>query len=598
MAEERQALLDYFHRELRYLRHAGVQFAQKHPNVARHLDLRQLGESADPHVERLLESFAFIAARLSRDIDDRLPLISAALLESLYPHLITPLPSVAIAQFQVESMEGQLTTGYPIRRGTLLNSYADEGMAVKFQTSQDLTLLPLKLLEASWVSKDLYTFSQPVTSGHFLSLKIHCPTMPLSQLGAKEIRFFIHADRAMAYFIYQALFAQDRPQIALGRDAQAMVLPFARLEEVGFGPQETLLPGFQSVHPASALVQEYFHFPEKFFFFQLTPLIFSGDDQTVDLLISVDSRMNLDKHAVSAENFLLGCTPVVNLFPKITDPVRLDQRHTEYRLIPDQRQEKTLEIHSIQKVMSVKNSSGEERVLAPYFSSNHDDLEADRRAYWFARRDTIHGGELPGTEMVLSFVDSEFNPHVLADEVVYAYTLCTNRYLATEVPSGGKLEPEESMPISQIVCLHRPIAQRHTPKDGDTMWKLLSQLSLNHLSLSQGVDVLKDAIRLLAGDQHYQHVDLDVIKDMTLSSVVTRIGHEGWRGFVRGMRVRLQIYETFQTGASVFLLSRVLQQYLAMNVQMNSFLELEISGFPNDEVLKRWAPQSGYQKLI
>src|SRR3954466_8248748 len=98
MNMQAQDPLAYYRRELDYLRNAGREFAIKHPEMAGRLELGGM-ESPDPHVERLIESFAFLSGRLRRDLDSEFPQIAGALLEALHPNLMAPVPAMTVVRF-------------------------------------------------------------------------------------------------------------------------------------------------------------------------------------------------------------------------------------------------------------------------------------------------------------------------------------------------------------------------------------------------------------------------------------------------------------------------------------------------------------------
>ena len=78
----RDDLLLYYERELTFLREMGAEFAQKYPKIASRLVL-EADKCEDPHVERMLEAFAFLAARVHLKIDDEFPEITESLLQIL-----------------------------------------------------------------------------------------------------------------------------------------------------------------------------------------------------------------------------------------------------------------------------------------------------------------------------------------------------------------------------------------------------------------------------------------------------------------------------------------------------------------------------------
>lgn len=598
---ENNKFINYYYKELSYLRNAGAEFAKLHPKIARRLDFRTTGESPDPHLERLLESFAFLTARLSAEIDDRIPQIAAALLEALYPQMMAPLPSAAITQFQLDPGQSKLTTAYMIPQHTPLYTYAEESVSCRFLTTYDVTIWPIILTNARIVASSQYVFEKgsPKTA-HFLALKIKYPLGTLQELDIKSLTFYINADRTLSFLLYELLFAQSHPQIAISKEAgTAAFLPEGVLSEVGFQSGQSLLPTPEQNHPSYQYIQEYFHFPEKFLFFNVSNLDFKDSQNEAEILISLDSRSIPKDCVVGPENFLLGCTPIVNLFSRTTDPVRIDHRKIEYRFIVDQRRELTTEIHSFKKVIGIGDGNSGERVYKPYFSFDHESIAEEQQAFWVNRRVPALRPGMEGSDMYLSFVDFAFTPIVPPNETIFAHVWCTNRFLAPQIPAGGKLESEEAFPILQIVCLQRPIPPVHAPRDGETLWKLISQLSVDYLSLASGQEAaqaLKEALRLFSERVSDYSLGLDAIHSLSCESTVYRVGQQAWRGFVKGLRVHLEVENPQRGEHSTFLLARVLQEYLAQKVSINSFVELIL--YNRQEVWKQWPPRAGNQKLL
>lgn len=598
-----EKFLNYYHRELSYLRNAGHIFATQHPKIARRLQL-SANESPDPHVERLLESFAFLTAQLSQEIDDRLPQIAAALLGILYPHLINPIPSMSVAQFVVDPNKGKLTSGFNIAKHTPVFSYAEEGVACRFRTSYPVTLWPIEVVNVDFVQGDSYTIHQDSAAKKwYLRLKLKAQGLNFSELELKRLRFHISCDTALAFTLYECLFAQTHQQVLQSIDGKtATVLPGKSLTQVGFKLDEMIMPSPDNSHPSYQLLHEYFHFPEKFLFFDIDNLDLKSGEEIVDLLIGIDSHNVIGKIDLKPEFFKLGCTPIVNLFSKITDPLRLDHRRLEYRLVPDQRRERTTEIHSLQRVTSTIDDNSTTVAFTPYFSFNHEEQLNSSSVYWLSRRVSSEKRDVPGTDVVLSFVDLDFNPKSPPQNTVFAHTLCTNRFLAEQIPSGGILQLEDRAPISGIICLNKPTSQVYSPEDGETLWRLISQLSINHLSLTGGeasVKALKETLRLYSKTTHnYDHTEIDSIQSLVTRMTTRRIGNEGWRGFVNGLHITMTVNERLYTGASVWLLASVLRHFFTLQVSMNSFIELQLNSIQRNGEWMRWQPLHGDQIIL
>ncbi|MBW8309152.1 MAG: type VI secretion system baseplate subunit TssF [Candidatus Paracaedibacteraceae bacterium] len=594
--------LNYYHRELSYLRNAGQVFALQHPKIARRLQLSDI-ESPDPHTERLLESFAFMGARLSQEIDDRVPQIASALLQVLYPHLINPIPSMAIAQFVVDPTKGKLTTGFSIPAKTPLQSFSEEGVACRFRTAYPVNLWPITVDEAEFIQPLDYQFDSPQHHQWYLRLKLSVQGLDFSDLELETLRFFINGDDALSFLLYEVLFAQTSVQVfTASQTKKARALPNHSAQPVGFNINECILPSPDHSQPAYQLLHEYFHFPKKYLFFDINNLNFKDADKTIEILIGVDSRQAIEKITISPSNFRLGCTPIVNLFPKITDPLRLDHQKFEYRLIPDQRRERTTEIYSIEKVLSGVDGSPDTMTFHPYYSFDHQAQQDNPTVFWLQRRVSSERRDVPGSDIYLRFVDLKFDPRKPPSETIYAQTLCTNRFLAEQIPAGGLLQLEDKAPISKIACLTKPTPQIYTPDDGETMWRLISMLSVNHLSISAGstsLKALKETLLLYAQmSGNFRHNEIEALIDIEAHPISRRIGHEAWRGFVSGLKIILTVNERAYTGESAFLLAGVLRTFFALQTSINSFVQLQLNSVQRQGEWMSWQPLHGDQIIL
>lgn len=594
--------LSYYHRELSYLRNAGQVFAAQHPKIARRLQLSD-SESSDPHTERLLESFAFLSARLSQEIDDRVPQIAAALLTVLYPHLIAPIPSMSIAQFVVDPGKGKLTSGYDVNKHTAVQSFAEEGIACRFRTAYPVTLWPISVDAAEFVQPLDYTFHEPKKHQWYLRLKLSCQGLDFSDLDMKTLRFFIHGDDALSFLLYEIIFAQSKIQAYVATpDRVARPLKPNSIVPVGFKESDCILPAPDHSQPAYQILHEYFHFPKKYLFFDVTNFELSNVDGEMELLIGVDDKQALDKMTIGPDNFRLGCTPIVNLFSKITDPLKLDHHKFEYRLVPDQRRERTTEIYSIEKVLAGTTGSSDTKTLYPYYSFTHEARADNPDLFWIHRRIASEKRDIPGSDVYLRFVDLNFKPNVPATETIYAQTLCTNRFLAEQIPAGGLLQIEDKSPTTKIFCLTKPTTQIYSPDDGETMWRLISMLSVNHLSISAGaasLKALKETLTLYARTSgNFHHNEIDALVGIETTPISRRIGTEAWRGFVSGLKVTLTVNERAYTGESAFLLASVLRNFFALQTSINSFVQLQLNSVQRQGEWMTWEPLHGDQIIL
>ncbi len=584
--------------ELAYLHTAGAAFAQRHPQVARRLALEEHG-SADPHVERLLESFAFLTARLQHQIDSEFPEIPAALLGVLYPHLVAPVPSCAIAEFHPDPEQSRALMGIKVANATpLFATAAGPGAAtLRFRTCAPLTLWPLELGACDLQSPAQYAFLDDRHDiATILRLRLDClGQRRFAEFDPATLRFYLHGGPGVATTLYRLLLdaALGIAVLPDGAAAPSAWLPASALQPTGFADDEAALPHPGNAHQGYRLLQEYGSFPEKFRFIDLSGLHGLGTGTGADLLILLRERpaaaLRLEPGSVR-----LNCVPMVNLFRHVSEPVRLDHLKTEYRLVPDSRWERSTEIHSIIKVSATAARDDETKVFHPYFSATHAIRPGETPAFWIARRRRSERADLAGTDLLLSFKDLAFNPTQPAAQVVFAHLLCTNRGLAAQMPPGTRLEIEEDTPVKAITCLTRPTQQQAPPTGGDTLWRLVSHLSLNHLSLDGGADglaALKEILRLYGGpDTMVWERLLSGLVEMEVRRTVLRVGDDAWRGFCRGSEITLTVDETLLDLGTAYALGTVLSRFFGLYAAVNSFTRLVMTSRQRKGVRLSWRP--------
>ena len=601
--KDQEELLRYYNGELTYLRQMGKSFAGRYPKVAERLELSG-GQSSDPHVERLIESFAFLTARLQRQMDAEFPQITTALLGILYPHLVNPVPPMAIAKFDVDPDQGKLTTGHLIPKHTSLFAQTGDGLTCRFRTCYPVTLWPFEVERAGFESVDQFDFlNQSPHVATVLRLRLAPRGAALPEMTVGKLRFFLRGDSALVNALYELLFCHTWRVAILPESGKAPVfLPDKAILPVGFGPDEEVIPYPGHAHPAYRLVQEYFLFPQKYHFFDLDHLHLHRSREKLDILILLDQAPR-QRLAVDRETLCLGCTPIVNLTRKTTEPIRLDHTQLEYRLVPDIRRERTHEIHSILSVSASSNAMEETARLDPFFSFQHRRDGKEQRAFWHARRVETGREGLPGTEVYISFLDLDFNPSLPPVQTVYAHTLCTNRDLATQLPAGARLQIENAAPLNWISCLEKPTSPAYPPLEGASLWALISNLSLNYLSLSGGkesLEALREILRLYSfSDAPSTRKQVEGIRQMSCRRAVRRVEHADWRGFCQGTEIKLEFDEGLYAGSGAFLLGAVLQQFFALYASVNSFTQLVmIRSAQREGEWKRWPPLAGYQPVI
>lgn len=607
-----EELLRYYWEELTFLRKMGQVYARRYPKVASRLELES-GESPDPHVERLIESFAFLTGRIQHDLDSDFPEIAAELLNLLYPQLLLPIPSLAIAQFQVD-LEAQLTTPGRVPKGTQLFAATTEGRVCYFRTCYPVDLWALEVVDATFEPPERYDFlDREVDTLSVLRLRIQSPKIPLADLELERLRFYINADPILSGTLYELIFNNTLKVVVcpdgghhptfLGlRRTDQGPRPYNPIEPVGFRVDDEVLPYPPSAQPAFRLLQEYFVLPESYQFFDVigldTPDLFGEEGALAFELLLLLDRHGERRTGIGSSTFSLGCTPIANLFAKTTEPIRVDHRTLYYPLVPDRRHEKSTEIHSILSVSGTSDAGNRSRDYAPFYSYTHAMGERRQRAFWHARRRPASHADLEGTEIDLAFYDLDWRPSQPPDEVIFAHTLCTNRRLAQQVAAGDPLFCDEAIPCQRIVSLTRPTRQISPPRDGANLWRLVSHLSVNYLSLVEGPRSLKALREIL---ELYSLPEVPSIEQqihgvvgLEARKVVARKGAEAWRGWCRGDEITLTFEESLYVGSNAYLFASVLRHFFALYTSTNSFTQLvtKKSHLPTQE-WKRWPPMVG-----
>lgn len=584
-------LLDYYQRELTWLRHAGSQFAERYPKVARRLELSP-GECPDPHVERLLEGFALLAARLQRRLDDDYAEFSDALLEQLYPLAMRPLPSCAIVQFEPDPSKGNLDAGYPLPRDTPLFVTTDKGQSIHFRTTAAVQLWPIEVTEALLLGSDeAQALTGVAQSRSALRLSLRClGKSQWANLGIEQLRIHLAASPVINACLYDLLGAHA-VQVLAGSPGSVPTALKGLPQIVGFSDDEALLPDEDGVHPGMRLLAEYFAFPDKFHFFDLPLRGVSSDSQTLYLYIVFDRAPGNRLH-LQASDITLGCAPVINLFPRTSEPLRPDGTRSEYRLIADSHRENSVEIHSV-RGMRASSSAGVQRLPA-YYGSQHSG--GDQQRYWHARRVSGMTPNRLGSDLLVSVVDTRFEPQTdLPDYSLTAELLCTNRHLAQSLPAGTPLGFERPGPVAWARLRNPPSAQSLPRLDGASRWRLVSQLTLNHLSLVEGpqaLDALKEIFQLHnLRDEASALRQIDGLLSLSCERVIGHVGADAWRGWRNGLEVQLQLDPQHFVGSSAVLFSAVLAQFFSLYATANRFVRTVL--MQSDKEVKAWQPQAG-----
>ncbi len=608
-------LLYYYQEELAFLRQSGEKFAQAHPKIAGRL---RMGPNSieDPHVARLIEAVALSNARIRQKLEDDFPEISDALLQTLHPNALSPIPAMAISQFQIN--KNHLVSTKTLPANTELHSEPINGQLCQFKTRYPVELVPLVPIAAKLVAKPTAApiIPQINDSSAILRLSMGCthPSIALDKLTINELRFFINAPTQYAHALYSLLF-QHTVAIAIAtsaNDDQPVILdPKICLQPVGFKEEEGMLPYNKRTFMGYRLLSEFFAFPEKFLFFDLLGLKsainkkLTSNNRQFEIYFYLNQFNSLLEKKISADFFALGCTPIVNLFDTMAEPFMLTNMKTEYHLNPSVRHTpEAIEIYSVNQIHATA-FNGDIIHFLPFYGLKH---YRNSSYYHLVRKPAWEAGHYPlrGSEVFLAFSDRElhrFNPEKW---IISAEVSCTNRDLPEQLvfnadSAGLRMLPSTPGNIEKIICLSpmTPVRRPFTQQGG--RWRYVSHLTLNHLSLTQdeeGIEALRGLLKLYDFDHTDEHINtLEGLLAISSENTFIRspTGHRG-NPFWHGSEITLVVDEAKFSSGNLFLFGCILSHFFGLYTSVNLFTQLIIKNWQHE--IFRFYPRAGDRAVI
>lgn len=621
-------LLAYYSRELQHLRTAAGEFAREFPKIAGRLSLDEIA-CADPYVERLLEGFAFLAARVQLKLDSEFSQFTQSLLETVYPHYLAPTPSMAVVQFQPNIADSGLAAGFTIDRGETLTAVTsrEAWTACQYTTAHAVTLWPVKVTEAQYYARELGSLNLPPSDTPVRSaIRLRLETgegMTFADLAMDELTLYLRGAEDFPVRIYEQLvghalrvFAGPGERPPSWPDA----MPTTCLERAGFSDDEALLPVGARSFQGYRLLHEYFAFPQRFLFLRLKglgPAVRRCTGRRLDLVVTMDREDAELEGRLDASHFALHCTPAINLFRKRTDRVHLGPQFSEFHVVPDRTRPLDFEIYQVLRVTGHGVKAGEEQPFRPFYAASGLGADAAEGGAYFTvnRTPRLMSGQekqrgrrstYAGSEVYLSLVDAKAAPFRGDLRELAVEALCTNRDLPLQMAVGRGATDftlSASAPVQAVRCVAGPTPPRLSRAERDTSWRLISHLTLNYLSLvdgenGRGAAALQDMLKLY-GDANDPQVRKQIEGVLGVSSepVVRRVGAQGPIAFARGLAVTLTLDEAAFEGSGVFLLGAVMEMFFSKYVSVNSFTETIVRTRERGEIM-RWLPRTGLRHLL
>ncbi len=610
--KSREQLNEYFASELAGLRSSIIEFSEENPSIAEELTLHKHneGKSHDPHIEMLIQSFAWMTSRLRQNIGTESAKLPSMLLQQLYPQLVSSIPSMAIAECHVNGFAANFENGYSLDARQQMEPIKIEGnpeevaklATCRMSSCHETILWPLKVENVKKQAiNDHSEICRKFNKGQSI---INLEITETDEGAAKDIslsnplRFYINLDSSVRFKFYDFISRYFIGAVVLDENGITVAnLTQNDFKLCGFEDDERLLPPSNNQDLGFSLLQDYFNFPEKFMFFELSNMqqIQLQSNLNIKLVFSenLPKDIQLNKHSIK-----LNCVPVINLFKKTSEPIPLHHKDYRYRLHPSRVHYDCHEIIRVNKLFSV-NKKGENNELLPYFCFNN--RGHDNKGYrWLVQQETSHKKSLSGTETWLSIYDQDYAQTCPLGETLYAETLCCNRTACELFPKSQKFSLIGSSPVKELTLLTKPTRHRSCQLNNEHLWQLLSHFSIYYVSLTDkdlAKDILTRFLSLYAcQDDPVSQRQIESIEKLEAVDDVQADLKEGWRGYYHGTKFTLTLIERKFEGSSAVLFGRVLYQFLALFCHINSFARLELK--LGNRSIYQWQPMSGHKVLV
>lgn len=616
-------LLRYYNQELQHVREMGAEFAAEFPKIAGRLRMESM-EVADPYVERLLEGFAFLTARLQLRMDAEFPRFTQRLLDVLYPNFLAPVPSMLIAHVHPKLGDQALAAGVTLPKGTKLRgrSAASQTPCV-FTTGSALTLWPVEISRATYFTHaaDLPAAATLPRSAGGVRIRLRCaPGMDFGSVRWQDVRLCCSGSDAVAYRLHELVTEHAVGVLVRGpsRDGPTEILPASSVEAIGFDDGDALLPVTHRGFAGYRLLQEYFALPQRFLFFDLRRAgaalqRIGGNEAEIIVLLGRGDPSLLQ--SVDASSLALHCVPAVNLFEHRCDRIHISPQTHDFHVVPDRMRPMDYEIHTVLEVTGFGAGSAGERRFEPLYGAFHGG-ERLHPAYFSVQREPrmLSPGQkregarssYVGTEVFVSIVDSAEAPYSGDLRQLAVHALCSNRDLPLHlVATQGtrELQLDASAPVTSVHVLRGPSRPQPAVREASAAWKLINQFSLHHLSLTNnspelGAAALRDMLRLYLpeGDAAAGR-QVEGIRSVRSTDTVRRLPLPGPIAFGRGVQIDVEVDDHAFEGGSAFVLGTVLERFFARHVALNAFTVTRIHSAAHG-LIHEGRPQCGNRPLL
>ncbi|MEM9343580.1 MAG: type VI secretion system baseplate subunit TssF [Pseudomonadota bacterium] len=620
-------LLRHYENELTYMREMGAEFAAAYPKIAARLGMEGI-EVLDPYVERLLEGTAFLSARVQLELELQFPEFTNHLLEIVYPHYLSPTPSMMIAAFEPDVANAGMKDGYVMKRQTRLRSRLTDGQQTpcEYRTAADLTMWPVQITEAEYIDSRGALVAAGLEAGEAraairLRLKRSDPK-PIAELKLDTLTLFLDPRSGANWQLFELLSAETTGIAARStdrRDDWMITLPRGRITPKGFGADEALLPTPRQSFDGYRLLQEYFAMPERFHFVDVEGLkdaTAKATAQDVDIYILLRDGQRDVAPNVTPEAFTLNAVPAINLFERRCDRIHVSPSRVEHHIVPSRTAPLDFEVYALKSLTGISGEGQDDVAFRPFYSSDDFTPAGESHTAFFTQRrrmrerserERLRGARTSylGSDLFVTVVDQDQAPYGHDLDQLAAVALCTNRDLPLLLSVGGSnlFTLPDGGPVLKVHTPVSPTRPRPSVAQGDAAWRLISHLSLNYLSITDegetaGAAALREMIGVYApkGDKVIEK-QLEGLVSVASRPIVRRMSDAVLSTAVRGLEIKVEFDESFFEGTSVYLLGSVLERFFRKYTTINSFTETVLSTQQRGEIA-RWKPADGLGRII
>ncbi|WP_336953849.1 type VI secretion system baseplate subunit TssF [Acinetobacter sp. AS167] len=600
-----EELLPYYEKQLQEFGQQSRAFADKYPKIAQRLSLNQ-EQIDDPHIERLIQAFSLIAARIDKKLADSYDIFTRSLFEVMFPQYLRHFPACSVVSFEDLNKQKQLTDVHIIPKGTTLKSRSFKGVQCEFNTSAEVKLLPIQLESLSFQTNP----SAHIHLNQNATLNLKFELLNPAKNWLKNEKLPIYLD-AISNFPLQVLDHIFHKETSFSLRINNKVVPIKNpFEVIGFDENESLLPVDQHTHHAYRLLIEYFCFPEKFSYLNLNlDFLKLLKEENLSFEIQIHLKLNLNDQAIirnyselNVANFKLFTSPVVNLFEKQAEPQKINHKNLEYPLMTDAHHPEFYQVYSIVEMNLIREKSNQDQVvypILPFFAMSH--YHGDDIQFFYALNPTVLQNQY--VETGYSIISKQLEPHSIKSDFVSCKLLCSNRELPHEAlgQSNNVLNLNDSTVARRALVLKRPTAPFQFEKNKNEQWRIISHLSLNTLALMKGdaVSHIKELLELYNLPKSKEnHLIIDAIKKIEFEITNKLVEAKPFPMFVRGVKVLMDVDVQVFRGHSLYIFSELISHIFNLKVQMNSFVDVFVRDLNTKQELYQCVQNVGGKKLL